>query len=614
MEINENADKIRTLYNELQKSLVPDSKEFCYINKYIVFKLYKAHINIFSMNIKFNSIEKLSILVFRSLVEDNDNERFINLDVGLETEIRFIIDIIKKKVNLKAIYSKINFMSNKFGNVNLFNNFKKSLANIGIKYDFIYLLLRYINKKGFILNDILKIIEPALQERYPLSFIALDSSQNVKMSMNEFMTKFCEMCKLKRDEQFFEIIWDNKKNDFILNNKTLDEIEDIILGGKRENQKKKKSIKNILADKKSKSSISDNSDLKYNTKDNRLSENNAKSSKIFNKDNGDNSTHLNDNIKEQYKENNKILDNQKENLEGSKIIQIADADSSKLVNFDDKKSKSKDINDNEKDMFTDMKKMIELMQVKIDRNEIKFLEKLKEEKKNLANEFSTKLKEEKIKLEEEFSEKLKEEKIKLEEEFSEKFKEKEIEYTKQLKKRDNFEQKLSEQLVLTQQKVEDLNLNLKMIGLRTAYKSLIDLIIYVFHLEDKGNLITKIELIKKYMKGINNINGNKIMRLIEDINMLLNDANYDAHFIDFNLNLTNQIINSIAQYTYNNSHMEIIGIIQKFNVESEFKDLVKIRTNKFKISQEYFKKEENRIITKIKNNPSNKGVIKLYFN
>ena len=605
----ENADKIRTLYNELQKSLIPDSKEFYYINKYIAFKLYKIHINIFSMNIQFNSLEKLSILVFRSLIEDNGNERFINLDNDLEKEIRFIIDIIKKKINFKCIFSKIIFMQNKFGDNNLFNNFIKSLSNIGIKTDFIFLLLNYINNNGFNLNEVLKIIEPALQEIYPESIIKLDSSQNAKMSMKEFMSKFCKLCKLKRDEQFFEIQWDNNKNDFILTNKSLDEIAEIILGV-NENKKKQKYINNILPDKKSRTNISDNSDVNDNIKFKRLTENEDNSNKTYYKDNGDNNINLNDDIsKGQDKEKNIILDNQKEDLEGSKIIENAYTYSSNLVNNDDKekddmKSKNKDKNSKDKDMLSkmeDLKKMIEMMQVKIEKNETKYSEKLKEETK--------KLKEETKKLKEEFSKILKEKEIQIK-----KLKEKDIEFTKKLKKSDDFSKKLSEQLVLSQQEVEDLKLNLKIIRLRTAYKSLIDLIIYIFQLDDKGNLITKIEIIKNYMNGIKNINGRKIMLLIDDINMLLNDANYDAHFIDFNLNLTKQIINSIAQYTDDIGYKEIIGIFQKFNVESEFKELVKIRTNKFKIRPEDFKREENRIINNIKNRPSNKDVIKLFFN
>lgn len=70
------------------------------------------------------------------------------------------------------------------------------------------------------------------------------------------------------------------------------------------------------------------------------------------------------------------------------------------------------------------------------------------------------------------------------------------------------------------------------------------------------------------MTGIKNINGSKIITLIEDIETLLDNANYQIHFIDFNLNLTSQIINTIAQYTDYNEHKALIGIIRKFNVES----------------------------------------------
>ena len=363
-------------------------------------------------------------------------------------------------------------MSNKFWDANLFNKFIKSLKNIGIKTDFIFLLLNYINKKGFILKDVLKIIEPALQELYPASIINLNSPKNIEMSMNEFMTKFCELCKLKRDEQFFEIQWDNDKNDFILTNKSLDEIVEIILGDKNENNQKNKR------------NMSDNFDVKDNTKFNRLTEKIDNSYKKDNKDIKDNNINLNESSKGQAKGKKIILDNKKGNLEGSKIKENPNVYSSKLINHDDKEEddknpKNKDKNDIDKDMLStieDLKKMIEMMQIKMEKTEAKYDE----------------LKEEKMKLKKEFSKELKEKVIK----FAKILKEKEIKFIKRFEEIDKFSKKLSEQLDSSQQEVEDLKLNLKIIGLRTVYKSLINLLIYIFQLEDKGNLITKIESIK----------------------------------------------------------------------------------------------------------------------
>ena len=58
--------------------------------------------------------------------------------------------------------------------------------------------------------------------------------------------------------------------------------------------------------------------------------------------------------------------------------------------------------------------------------------------------------------------------------------------------------------------------NIKIIGLRIGFKSLIDLFIYIFKLEDNGNLLDKINSIKDYMNKINNNKSKKIISFIDD--------------------------------------------------------------------------------------------------
>jgi hypothetical protein len=58
---------------------------------------------------------------------------------------------------------------------------------------------------------------------------------------------------------------------------------------------------------------------------------------------------------------------------------------------------------------------------------------------------------------------------------------------------------LSEIILEKGQKIEELDFNLKMIGLKTAYKSFIDLFIYVFNLKDEGNLESKVNSITQFL-------------------------------------------------------------------------------------------------------------------
>lgn len=160
-------------------------------------------------------------------------------------------------------------------------------------------------------------------------------------------------------------------------------------------------------------------------------------------------------------------------------------------------------------------------------------------------------------------------------------------------------------------KIEELEFNLKIIGLRTAYKSFIDLFVYIFKLEDKKKLDENIDNIKKFLNQFNNEKAKSIIKLINDIFYLINDANSKAHYINFEEKLLSQILDDIAKYTRNDGHLKVLEILDRFNVEDKFKELVKIRTNKYKLSYDNFKQKENIIINSIRNNTYNKDGLNL---
>ena len=176
------------------------------------------------------------------------------------------------------------------------------------------------------------------------------------------------------------------------------------------------------------------------------------------------------------------------------------------------------------------------------------------------------------------------------------------EYEKTIK---NLTEKLAEKGEL----INELQFCLKMIGLRTAYHSFIDLLIYIFNLKDRGNLYTKVKTIKNALKTNMNSKKKAIIDVLDIILDLIDDANYEAHYIDFNGNLIDQLIENLKIHADDAKDKkycdETAQIINVFKAETQFKELVKLRTFKFRMEIDKFKEQENTIIDNIRKNPSN---------
>ena len=197
----------------------------------------------------------------------------------------------------------------------------------------------------------------------------------------------------------------------------------------------------------------------------------------------------------------------------------------------------------------------------------------------------------------------------MEKKYDGKFKEYEIrlkQYEIELKDTNEYINDISQVLTEKSLKIEELEFNLKLIGCRTAYKSFIDLFIYLFKLKDTKNLERNKDSIETFLNNYKNEKTNKIISFIKDTYYLINDANNAAHFIDLTKNLTTQILDDIAKYTNHYEYLEIQKILENFKIESKFKSLVKLRTEKYKMPLETFKAKEDDIISKIRNNDSNK--------
>ena len=157
-------------------------------------------------------------------------------------------------------------------------------------------------------------------------------------------------------------------------------------------------------------------------------------------------------------------------------------------------------------------------------------------------------------------------------------------------------------------KIIKLEFELKIIGLRSAFKTLIDLFIYIFGCNECGNLKRKRDTLNNIFCNKNNYDKNdpnKIKNFINDIDYVIDTANIKAHFINTKNNLFDELYKNLSNYLEDdkaiNTYKNIICLLKELNVEEDLKDLVVLRNRKFKIKN--YEEEEKKIIEKIKNNP-----------
>ena len=525
---NSDSDKIITLFNKLLNS-ISKLKEFKFKNKFIKYQNYITQCDILSSYVSSNFFQSYSLKLFRILFEGD--KQFKKYTVRKEKIINILIDTIKGK-NTESDMKK---MINEFLLKNdededededdendhflKFVKLSNTMNKIGIKNEFIYIYMMYIEEKGISLNNLIEILIPIFKYQFPDTIIKFNNNMVDSISFNDFVDKFCQILINAQTLNFLIIEWDNDKNDFITSERDLEEITKIIKDTHDENTSKNNNLHKI-------ESIP--SKIKESKYDN--SKNKDFNDKISNKEVS------NVELKEEklYKKPNIILN---------------------LKNDDDGK---KDYNYEK--MSQDIKQLLEKDKQK--EKQLTDLYKYIDENEKKMNDYKKKI--------------------------------------------DNLYQIISDKSEI----IDELEFNIKIIGLRTGFKSLIDLFIYILKLEDKGNLLDKTNSIKDYMNKINNNKSKKIISFIDDTLNLINDSNEDANYIDYNSCLTEQIVKSIIEYTEQDEYIEIIEIIKNFNVENEFKELVKVRNQKYKLKNN-FKYYENKIIEKIKKYEGNKYSLSL---
>ena len=407
---NSDSDKIITLFNKLLNS-ISKLKEFKFKNKFIKYQNYLTQCDILSSYVSSNFFQSYSLKLFRILFEGD--KQFKKYTVRKEKIINILIDTIKGKNTESDMKKMINefLLKNDEDEDDENDHFLKfvklnnTMNKIGIKNEFIYIYMMYIEEKGISLNNLIEILIPIFKYQFPDTIINLNNNMVDSISFNDFVDKFCQILINAQTLNFLIIEWDNDKNDFITSERDLEEITKIIKDTHDESTSKNNNLHKIESIpskiKESKYVNSKNKDY-----DDKIGD---KKDSITNKSN--------------MKENLKNNDDGKKYYDYEKMSQ----DIKQLLEKDKQKEKQlndlyKYIGENEKKMNDYKIKIDDLYQIISDKSEV----------------------------------------------------------------------------------IDELEFNMKIIGLRTGFKSLIDLFIYIFKLDDNGNLLDKTNSIKDYMNKINN--------------------------------------------------------------------------------------------------------------
>lgn len=152
-------------------------------------------------------------------------------------------------------------------------------------------------------------------------------------------------------------------------------------------------------------------------------------------------------------------------------------------------------------------------------------------------------------------------------------------------------QNLQIELLKCKQTLQEKNFYLNMIGLRIAFKTFIDIFVYMFNLDEKGNLEYKVNIITNFLLDKENIKKIAINKSVCDMYNLIKTSNFKAHFIDFSKDLIKQILNILNDYNIKNGqkqplpyqeyYKDVFDIIDYFDISENYKTLVQLRTTLF---------------------------------
>ena len=158
-------------------------------------------------------------------------------------------------------------------------------------------------------------------------------------------------------------------------------------------------------------------------------------------------------------------------------------------------------------------------------------------------------------------------------------------------------------IMKNQKKIASLEFDIKIIGLRDAYKSLIDLLIMLMNLKPYGNIEEKISIISNAIKYSTNKNADKIKALLSDSKDILFQSNKKAHFINFDEDLIKQLLFNLSKFSGNKEYLSLIDTLKGLKIENALQKLIENRLEKYQKSKEDFINNQNLIQESIQANP-----------
>ena len=594
-QIRNNGDIIK-LYNKMQNSIIKytELKVEYPINAFEIFQIHKEGTLFDHEN---DLVWKLSLAVFKELFEGKDN--FNKIDDEKAEYINILIDLNQPKENesskTKMKNTIINILLTK-NNLSL-GNLGKCLFDLGIDEKLIYLFFLLINYRDENADDLIEYLSLILKTKFPSCDFLFDNAFGENFFLfSKIIVKFFDKSNL---DNYSIIKYDKTKQEIIVTKKPNKVIEDFICDSSFEKtyeDNKKEKIK------KSKKKKNKNKNKNY-TKDNLKNDvNNSKIEKKIENTNNNVKNEIKNSKKEDKTE--KAINNEEEETKinsenlSDKInpTEVSDGmESNKKIEYFQRlyeqiMKENKMINEKYNEMnekYKELKKNND--ELKKNNDEIKKnFDEMKSEKKEMEQKFNIILKENK-------------ELKKNDSDLSKKYKKIDIQYKILLNDfkltREKCE-RLNYKYVELKKETSELKFILKIIGLRAAYRSLIDLFVIILGLDCKGNLVDKINQINKKI-SVNSINQNIFPAFFNDIKALLDIVNKKAHDINEKENIYKNLIINLGKYNHTNNYEKLNVLLEKIKVEDEFNKLVILKNEKFKTTRASYIIEEKKIIQMI---------------
>ena len=558
MSLSAKTQKIQELFNNMQKAIV-NFDSLIFPHEYTAFEIYKIHIETLMTTIEDDIRAKLLLALFRQLFEDENDFKlytekkaeYINLVIDkLDAKSKEDKEDADNDIESEIIPLLFNAKIEK-EKKNLIKNFVETLnKKLKIECELYYMLLLILIESGLKLNILIEYLPQILKEIYPDSTFDFCDALKSGVTFDEFIKIFVHAIVTEKNYNYATFQFSKEKKDILISHKSINDIANIILATSNKDKKKKKQNTEI--------------------NENELSKENCEEN-IPNLNVDDNSNNIS-NIDTQ---NIDILVNN--NNDDNEV-----PDESKAINKEDVRKLIKETIEKLNLQFNAKINKLDSENKKVNSQLVDKINKLNTENEDLKSQFN-KLNTEKEDLKSQFNAKI----SKLEAD-NISMKNDNGQLKTHLKKMKNEINKLNLKIMDNKKKITSLEFDIKIIGLRDAYKSFIDLLIFVMDLKIQGNIDTKIKSTMNYTKNSKCKNAEKINLLLADSSKILDHANDKAHFINFDESLLQQLILNLSKFSGNKEYLNLIDVLKSLNIENELQRLIVNRIEKYKKSKEEF--------------------------